>query len=236
MKAFYPYLYVLILCFLPALAVLSSAQSDSLEGLSRERWEALVSTVDYPPLEEIEQKVEEPKEPVDINKQIQQQEFWAGVFKVLGVILLIALIVWAIASLAAGEPLFMPKRTKIKGGEMGDFSIEALRENLAKAELNDPIKQAEAGENYALAIRLYYLKALQDLMQRKLIRWQKDKTNGQYVRELSPTGLHFPFKNLTHIFDYVEYGEYPVEQSEYRFYKKQFDAFLREVAEWKQKV
>ncbi len=236
MKAFYPYLYVLMLCFLPALAVLSSAQSDSLEGLSRERWEALVSSVDYPPLEKKKQEPKKPEEPVDFEQQVRQQEFWAGIFKVLGVIVLIALIVWAIASLAAGEPLFMPKRTKIKGGEMGDLSIEALRENLAEAELNNPIKQAEAQGNYTLAIRLYYLKALQDLMQKKLIRWQKDKTNGQYVRELSVTALHFPFKNLTRIFDYVEYGEYPVKRAEYDFYKQQFDAFLREVAEWKQKA
>ncbi len=236
MKAFYPYLSVLALCFLPALAVLSSARSDSLEGLSRERWEALVSSVDYPPLGEKEQETEKPEEPVDFEGQLRQQEFWARVFKVLGTIVLIALIVWAIASLAAGEPLFMPKRKKIKGGEMGDLSIEALRENLAEAELNNPIKQAEAEGNYALAIRLYYLKALQDLMQQKLIRWQKDKTNGQYVRELSVTALHFPFKNLTRIFDYIEYGEYPVKQTEYGLYKQQFDEFLREVAEWKQKA
>jgi len=236
MKSFYQYLSVFVLCFLPALAVLSSAQSDSLDGLSRERWEALVSSVDYPPLEEKEQETEEPEQPVDFEGKLRQQKFWAGIFKVLGVIVLIALIVWAIASLAAGEPLFMPKRRKIKGGEMGDLSIEALRENLAEAELNNPIKQAEAQGNYALAIRLYYLKALQDLMQQKLIRWQRDKTNGQYVRELSVMALRFPFKNLTRIFDYVEYGEYPVKQAEYDFYKQQFDAFLREVAEWKPKA
>ena len=236
MKSFYQYLSVFVLCFLPALAVLSSAQSDSLDGLSRERWEALVSSVDYPPLEEKEQETEEPEQPVDFEGKLRQQKFWAGIFKVLGVIVLIALIVWAIASLAAGEPLFMPKRKKIQGGEMGDLSIEALRENLAEAELSSPISQAEAQGNYALAIRLYYLKALQDLMQQKLIRWQRDKTNGQYVRELSVMALRFPFKNLTRIFDYVEYGEYPVKQAEYDFYKQQFDAFLREVAEWKPKA
>ncbi len=227
MESYYSKIFVFLLILLSGLPLHSPAQADTAQSLSEERWKSLVSTVNYPPMKEKEKKVQKLEVPDSENRK--KQEVWAAFFKILGLIVLIVLIVWGIASMAVGESLFMPKRKKITATDLKDISIEDLRENLAEAELATPIEQAEAAENYSLAIRLHYLRALQLLMEKKLIEWKKDKTNGQYVRELSGSSLYFPFSQLTRIFDYTEYGEYPVSKTEYSFYKDQFEKFFTEV-------
>ena len=102
-------------------------------------------------------------------------------FIVLGIGLLVFLLVKALNN----ENLFSPRDKKLK--PTANIDLEKIEEDLEKTELDDPIRQAIAAENYSLAVRLYYLAILKNLSLSKKIKWKKDKTNGEYLRELSGT-------------------------------------------------
>lgn len=77
------------------------------------------------------------------------------------------------------------------------------------------IKNALADQNYRLAIRYYYLYILQLLSEREMIDWQQQKTNDDYLEELSESVLKNEFGKATLLYDYVWYGEFELDQSRY---------------------
>ncbi len=204
-----------------------SAQKTVNRSLNKERWEILTKTVDYPPLSEGVQKAK--RQRIDRERERRSAELWIAVFRVLGLILLIVLIVWGVASLMAGEPLFMPQKRKLEGRFAQQQEFKHLRAHLKKADIETPLAEAERHKNYELAVRLAYLRALQLLVQKKLVEWKKDKTNGEFLQELSGTAFFHEFFDLTRIFDYTKYGEYPVDEQLYAFIKERFKRFFAEL-------
>lgn len=91
-----------------------------------------------------------------------------------------------------------------------DLSVSRGIEDIQSADLQKELDQAISAGNYALAVRYLYLMAIRDLDQKNLLDWKKDKTNHDYLRELSGTATYAPFDRLTYYYDYIEYGEFPV--------------------------
>ncbi len=87
------------------------------------------------------------------------------------------------------------------------------------------IQQAIAHKDFRLAVRYYYLFTLKQLKDAGLIQWHADKTNRDYVRELSKTELKPLFKNLTFIYDYVWYGNYRPKAEDFEHIEADFKRF-----------
>lgn len=77
----------------------------------------------------------------------------------------------------------------------------------------DAIEQAIQQENFRLATRIMYLELLQLLHMAKLIVYEKEKTNWNYVTALGSTTFGPPFAQITRYFDYIWYGEFTVTPS-----------------------
>ena len=84
-------------------------------------------------------------------------------------------------------------------------------EDLEQTDYRKLLDLALSKSDFRLAIRFTFLIALQHLQLRKKINWHKEKTNYQYLYELSPE-LQLPFSNLTRIYEYVWYGEAEVSK------------------------
>ncbi|MCK0161993.1 DUF4129 domain-containing protein [Allomuricauda sp. F6463D] len=78
------------------------------------------------------------------------------------------------------------------------------------------IKNALNDKNYRLAIRYYYLFILQLLSEKELIDWQQQKTNDDYLEELSESNLKNAFGKTTLLYDYVWYGEFEIDRERYQ--------------------
>ena len=78
------------------------------------------------------------------------------------------------------------------------------------------IKTAITNGNFKLATRYYYLLLLKKLSEKELISWQQEKTNEDYIKELATNkSLYKEFETLTHLYDYVWYGEFLIDKEKF---------------------
>lgn len=77
------------------------------------------------------------------------------------------------------------------------------------------IQKALDARNYRLAVRYYYLYVLQLLSEREFIDWQLQKTNHDYEKEIKTPDLQKAFSKITRLYDYIWYGDFEIDQSQY---------------------
>jgi len=78
--------------------------------------------------------------------------------------------------------------------------------------------------DYRLAVRIHYLNSLQELHEKGLIRFEIEKTNWDYIHELSNSHKK-DFIVLTKYFEYIWYGEFSIDESRYLELKQLFKQF-----------
>lgn len=87
------------------------------------------------------------------------------------------------------------------------------------------IDKAAAAGNYRFAIRLMYLRTLKTMAERNIIRYQPDRTNLDYLMQLSSTTYYNDFFRITRHYEYSWYGHFEVNQESYQLIKKEFENF-----------
>lgn len=106
---------------------------------------------------------------------------------------------------------------------------ETAMEDIHAVDFGPALADAEATGNFRLAVRLGYLQVLRHLSERHLIAWQPEKTNHDYLRELSETRWAPDFATLTRQFEYVWYGELPLTPEAYPALRESRQAFLHQL-------
>ena len=97
-------------------------------------------------------------------------------------------------------------------------------EDLIKNEdLTVLIQRAITQKNYRLAIRYYYLFALQKLSKHEIIDWQQQKTNEDYIKEITQKQLKDKFASSTYLYDFVWYGNFDVNEPEFAKAEAEFN-------------
>lgn len=180
-----------------------------------QQWKALTKNIDYS-----KDKLEKLKEP-EAQKHISPE--FATFFKYLAIVCGVALLVWLFVNMAKGEPLSGPRNRKLNPATSG-IDLEAIEENLPEAELQDPIRQAVLAGDYVLTVRLHYLVILKELSLKKHIKWKRERTNGEYLRELQGSPLFPGIMEATLIFERVWYGKATLERENYLALEKKFSS------------
>ncbi len=89
-------------------------------------------------------------------------------------------------------------------------------EHIIKNEdINQLIQNALKEKNYRLAIRYYYLLILKQMSEKELINWEMQKTNDDYINELEKEEIKDPFSHITRLYDYIWYGDFPIDEAKY---------------------
>ena len=118
-----------------------------------------------------------------------------------------------------GSLFFGKKNKKLEINE------EELHENIHEINFPQSIAKFENNGDYRSAVRYQFLFILKKLSDKKLIIWNPEKTNKDYVAELKAAHLKNEFYNLSYIFDYVWYGEFSINEQSYGKFKNQFHSF-----------
>ena len=100
-------------------------------------------------------------------------------------------------------------------------------ENIHEISFDEEIERALSNHDYRLAVRLLYLKSLKKLSDAGVIHWETDKTNAAYIREIKNAAQRERFVTLTREFEYVWYGNFPVDPDRYKRISADFVDFYR---------
>lgn len=97
-------------------------------------------------------------------------------------------------------------------------SVVAITEDeelIRSKDLLKLIQQAIDQKNYRLAIRFYYLNTIKQLEDKELISWEQQKTNEDYIKEISKESIKLAFIDLTRLYDFVWYGNFEINENKF---------------------
>ncbi|MGE5845411.1 MAG: hypothetical protein ACM34O_01720 [Ignavibacteria bacterium] len=114
----------------------------------------------------------------------------------------------------------------VYGTKDADFTtFRETCEDINKIDFDALISSSLINKEFKIAARYHYLKSLKLLSDNKLIDWQINKTNKQYIYEILNAELKKSFQELTSIFEWIWYGDYPLEESSFYEIQKNFRNF-----------
>jgi hypothetical protein len=163
--------------------------------------------------------------------------FWSGFFKFLFIAMAVIILAFIIANMVGAEGWALaPSNKKIKPQTSIPISLANIEERIHESDLDRYIREALDKENYPMAVRLYYLAIIKELSLKKWIKWKKDKTNRDYIRELSTTDWHSNFRSVTIMFEKVWYGKKELGGMDFRSsVQPQLQNMLKETQQAKKK-
>lgn len=141
--------------------------------------------------------------------------------------------VWQYVILAAvaGLVIYLLAKAEVLGflfpqkAQATGMDYENLAEDIQEINFDAAIDEAVAVRNFRLAVRLLYLQTLRQLTNAGHIAYKPDKTNRQYVQELANTVLQSGFEGLTRRFEFVWYGDFPVDGAQFTIIQDEFSQF-----------
>jgi hypothetical protein len=115
-----------------------------------------------------------------------------------------------------------PMNRVFKSEETSIETFNYSEENITEVNFDQLIKQAINEGNFRLATRFLYLKSLKILTKNNIIEWHFDKTNSDYLNEIRNAETRQLFKKASYVYDYVWYGEFPLDQQQFEYNQQHF--------------
>ncbi len=101
--------------------------------------------------------------------------------------------------------------------------ITINEEQIDTVDFDTLIQNALAQKQYHVAIRYLYLKTLRELSANHHIEYHVDKTNANYIHEITDATLRQNFTRVSYIYEHACYGEFEVNDTQYTQLKPSFD-------------
>lgn len=92
-------------------------------------------------------------------------------------------------------------------------------------DFDESIRLQMEQRQYRLAIRLLYLKVINQLRMKEIIHFSKEKTNIDYLHDLTNEDLKSRFYAITTIYNHVWYGDIEIDEDQYIRFEKSFQSF-----------
>lgn len=106
-------------------------------------------------------------------------------------------------------------------------SDAVVNEQLMQPEdLQLAINNAVTHQNYRLAVRLHYIYLLKKMAESGQIKFKEDATNMQYLTQVYGKPYYKDFFTVTRHYEYVWYGEMPIDADAYKIVAAAFSSLL----------
>jgi len=180
---------------------LRSIESDSLKSINSDKGFYYKRYMDSL-LRATQFKVQKPRRRVDLSGS----DFFSSIFGIIFWILAIGLFIYLVYRLFLSNSSFLSRSRKNIASDI------AVIEEENTSDPDSLLRNAIRSGNYRLAVRYLYLQSLQRLSEKKFIEINTNKTNYEYVMEVRRHKFANEFASLTLQYEYVWYGEYPVDE------------------------
>ena len=144
--------------------------------------------------------------------------FWSFIIGLLPYILIatvVGFIIWLFYKLNPGARL-------LKSQEKPGIFFTEEEEIVKTKDIRKLITKALEKQNYRLAVRYYYLLILKKLSDADVIEYMFDKTNNDYISEITAEQMNLQFQKATSLYDYIWYGNFDVTATDYEVAQETF--------------
>ena len=159
-----------------------------------------------------------------VDSLMQRQGVKTGM-KILMYVVPALILIYAILRFMGMEKVML----WISGNKAVNPAFDIREDNIYGIDFTQAIEDAVAQGRFREATRLHYLKTLRILSDLGRINWTKHKTNIDYAQDLAGTDLSYRFGDITRIYEYAWYGEFPVSEQEYGLVREHFNQFEKQV-------
>jgi hypothetical protein len=108
--------------------------------------------------------------------------------------------------------------------------VTPVEEDIRDMDLPAMIAEAEAQGDLRRAIRLHYLLVLRKLVDRGLLEWSPDRTDRDYLAQLSDPDMRQRFAQAARVFQWTWYGRAPLAPERYAELRRPFIQFEQQPA------
>ena len=201
------------------------ARPVAMRTLEEQQWAKAASGLDYSkdvpkPKKEEPEKPKNPINPFD----------WGGIASWLGQLLQVLAIMAAIAGIAYAiyHSMNAPRNRQIARDGV-EITVDNVEQYIHESDLERFLREALTAGNYPLAIRLYYLQVIKQLSESGAIRWSREKTNRDYLRETRAHRAAADFRATTRIYERVWYGNQPLDATAFQQLEPEFKNLLTRI-------
>jgi hypothetical protein len=129
---------------------------------------------------------------------------------------------------------------------LSNSNVRLFRKNVAIADSEEDIEisddifsisyqkeidKAIATGNYRLAVRLLFLQLLRRLSDKELIQYKQDRTNFDYLLQVSKANWYPQFFRLTRHYEYVWYGKFDINSQQFDTIRKDFGTLDKQLSQ-----
>ncbi|MEI6138643.1 MAG: hypothetical protein WCP85_05245 [Mariniphaga sp.] len=107
--------------------------------------------------------------------------------------------------------------------ESPNYTISKSDEEIV--DYDDAIRQFKARQQFRSAIRMYYLKVIKALLAQGYIQFSKEKTNFDYLHDLTNDEMKSQFSAITSIYNHVWYGDVEINEVQFLRLAQSFQSF-----------
>lgn len=154
----------------------------------------------------------------NLNPNVENPSFsFEPLFWIFLVVLIILIVVFIFKFFNINPKTLFGKK------KMDAPDISIYTEDVNEMNFDILIANAIASGDYRLGTRYSYLSCLKNMSDKSIITWKPNKTNYSYQYEIGNTALRSTFVDSTYIFEYVWYGEFPLDESLFGAVKDRLD-------------
>lgn len=200
------------------------ARPVALRSVEDQQWSKAINGLDYS--KDVPEKKEEEKKDFDTPNPFTGFN-WAGLGSWLGVLLQVLAIAAAIVGIAYAiyRTMNAPRNRQIARDGV-EITLDNVEQYIHESDLDRFLREALAAGNYPLAIRLYYLQVIKQLSETGAIRWSREKTNRDYLRETRMHRSADAFRKVTRVYERVWYGNQVLDAAAYEQLEPDFKNLL----------
>lgn len=149
--------------------------------------------------------------------------FETAIGAIIGYALLIIIFILIVLLIIRSNSVGFKKEVQISYPDIHE-PIDLYREDWGEM-----LKNALSSGDHRLSVRYLYLISLKLLDEKKLVSWNKKKTNHEIIEEIESFEKQSAFRHLTYVFEYTWYGKFKIDNEKFSLVKTQFENFNSEI-------
>jgi len=107
---------------------------------------------------------------------------------------------------------------------------DLVEQDIREVDLQHLLQAAIQAGEYRPAVRLLFLESLKQMTEKEWINWKPNKTNHDYQREMAEHPQAEEFHQLTFAYEYIWYGNFSVDASQFERLRRRFEAFHQQIS------